>query len=375
MTARLERLVLVVMTLSGCRGEATDPTASPSVTVVSGDDQSGTVGQPLPSPLVVRVARGGVGVRGMTVRWFVATGAGSVSEPYVATNQRGEASVRWTPGPAGTMQAAIAEVSDSLFPHTVITFTATVAGAATRLAPVSGDDQTGAAGQSLGSSLVVQATTADGGGIVGVPVAWSVSAGGGSLSAASTPTDVDGYAAVSWTLGRTAVDQAITATVPELSGSPLVFRAVAAGLLRWVVERPEEPGGDTLTAVWGNSATDVFAVGTSGTILHNDGSGWHTQSSGTSVTLRGVWGTSATNVFAVGDSGTILQYDGSGWTARFSDRTFSIRGIWGTAPSDVFAIGFSYLGGSILHYDGLSIDAESIVDQVKEREREGVLSR
>jgi 2-oxoglutarate ferredoxin oxidoreductase subunit alpha len=30
---------------------------------------------------------------------------------------------------------------------------------------------------------------------------------------------------------------------------------------------------------------------------------------------------------------------------------------------------------SILHYDGLSIDAESIVDQVKEREREGVLSR
>ncbi|HMI30438.1 MAG TPA: 2-oxoacid:acceptor oxidoreductase subunit alpha [Candidatus Limnocylindrales bacterium] len=30
---------------------------------------------------------------------------------------------------------------------------------------------------------------------------------------------------------------------------------------------------------------------------------------------------------------------------------------------------------SILHYDGLSIDAESIVDQVKEREREGVLAR
>jgi hypothetical protein len=30
---------------------------------------------------------------------------------------------------------------------------------------------------------------------------------------------------------------------------------------------------------------------------------------------------------------------------------------------------------SILHYDGLPIDAQSVVEQVREREREGVLSR
>jgi hypothetical protein len=30
---------------------------------------------------------------------------------------------------------------------------------------------------------------------------------------------------------------------------------------------------------------------------------------------------------------------------------------------------------SVLHYDGLPIDAQTIVDQIKNREREGVLAR
>ena len=37
--------------------------------------------------------------------------------------------------------------------------------------------------------------------------------------------------------------------------------------------------------------------------------------------LDGVWGSSATDVFAVGDSGTILHYNGSAWSAMSSGTT------------------------------------------------------
>jgi hypothetical protein len=42
------------------------------------------------------------------------------------------------------------------------------------------------------------------------------------------------------------------------------------------------PQGNDLSAVWGSSATDVFAVGDAGTIFHYDGSTWSPMASGTS---------------------------------------------------------------------------------------------
>ncbi len=69
----------------------------------------------------------------------------------------------------------------------------------------------------------------------------------------------------------------------------------------------------TGSSVWGSSATDVFAVGLGGRILHYDGNTWSAQASGRAVWLKGVWGSSATDVFAVGEDSTILHYDGSDW--------------------------------------------------------------
>ena len=64
--------------------------------------------------------------------------------------------------------------------------------------------------------------------------------------------------------------------------------------------------------MWGSSASDVFAVGQNGTILHYDGSSWSSMSSGTSNELLGVWGSSASDAFAVGSWSTILDYSGDG---------------------------------------------------------------
>jgi hypothetical protein len=104
-----------------------------------------------------------------------------------------------------------------------------------------------------------------------------------------------------------------------------------------------------LSSVWGASASDVFAVGAGGTILHYDGSSWSSMASGTTVNLKGVWGSSGTDVFAVGDGGIILHYNGSAWSAMASGTTYDLNAVWGASGSDVFAVG-AYR--NIINFDG-----------------------
>jgi len=106
---------------------------------------------------------------------------------------------------------------------------------------------------------------------------------------------------------------------------------------------------NNLRDVWGNSSTDVFAVGLSGTIIHYNGSTWSVMTSPTTNDLWGVWGSNASDVFAVGDGGTILNFNGSEWVQMNSNSSESLRGIWGASGQDVFAVGSEFL---ILHYDG-----------------------
>jgi hypothetical protein len=104
-----------------------------------------------------------------------------------------------------------------------------------------------------------------------------------------------------------------------------------------------------LVGVWGSSATDVFAVGYLGTIVHYNGSAWSEMTSGTTNYLVGVWGSSATDVFAVGEGGTIRRYNGSAWSAMTSGTTNYLFGVWGSSATDVFAVGEL---GTIRHYNG-----------------------
>jgi len=113
---------------------------------------------------------------------------------------------------------------------------------------------------------------------------------------------------------------------------------------------------NNLKDVWGSSATDIFAVGADGIILHYDGNPEGTwsamDSSITTNTLNGVWGSSASDVFAVGDDGIILHYDGNPegtWSVMDNSISSStLNDVWGSSPSDVFAVGWN---GTILHYD------------------------
>lgn len=64
---------------------------------------------------------------------------------------------------------------------------------------------------------------------------------------------------------------------------------------------------ETLYAVWGSSATDVWAVGARGTILRWRGSSWAPVPSGTANDLYAVWG-SGGDVWVSGANGTVLKW-------------------------------------------------------------------
>jgi hypothetical protein len=114
----------------------------------------------------------------------------------------------------------------------------------------------------------------------------------------------------------------------------------------------ESGTGQDLKGIWGSSATDVFAVGSGGTVIHYDGTGWSSMQSWTDKQLNAIWGSSPGNVFAVGVSGTILTFDGSTWSQMSSgitDELAQLKGVWGSSDSNVFAVGTS---GTILQFNG-----------------------
>jgi adhesin/invasin len=69
-------------------------------------------------------------------------------------------------------------------------------------------------------------------GVAGVTVTFAVTAGGGSVTGASTTTDAFGVAsASSWVLGASAGQNTLTATVTGsgISGNPVTFNAIGTG--------------------------------------------------------------------------------------------------------------------------------------------------
>jgi len=103
-----------------------------------------------------------------------------------------------------------------------------------------------------------------------------------------------------------------------------------------------------LYGVWGSGASDVWAVGYGGIILHWDGSAWSMVSSGTTYPLFSVWGSGASDVWAVGAFGTIVHWDGCAWTSIPGGTTNFLNGVWGSGESDVWAVGDE----GIIHWDG-----------------------
>ena len=142
-----------------------------------------------------------------------------------------------------------------------------------------------------------------------------------------------------------------------LSGGGLIMRYDGSS---WSDITPDE-ASFWLNGVWGAGASAVFAVGNAywdpdifawnNTILFFNGSSWSGMDLGTYATLNAVWGASASDVFAVGQGGAIYHYDGASWSSMTSPTGQSLNAVWGASGTDVFAVGDS---GTIIRYDGSS---------------------
>jgi hypothetical protein len=86
-----------------------------------------------------------------------------------------------------------------------------------------------------------------------------------------------------------------------------------------------------LQAVWVSGPTDVWAVGSRGTVLHWDGQRWTTGAGFPVHHLLTVTGTGANEVWVGGNSGTLMHFDGTRWTSVDSGTTEHLLSVLPTA--------------------------------------------
>jgi hypothetical protein len=116
-----------------------------------------------------------------------------------------------------------------------------------------------------------------------------------------------------------------------------------------------------LNSIYGFGKNDIWAVGywqvdynRYALITHWDGKSWTTWKLQQYKVLSAVWGTSSSNLYAVGEAGLVLHYNGTNWTQQQSRTELSIVDIWGVDNSHIFASGLqgSTASGILLESDG-----------------------
>ena len=201
---------------------ATAVAGSPtSLAIQSGNGQSGIVGG-VAQPVSVRVAdQYSNPVSGATVSFAVTGGGGQIVGGSAVTDAQGIATTAgWVFGSAPGTNSLSASVGGQSQAFTATT----TAGAAAGLAVSSGNGQSGEVGAPLGSVLSVRTVDQFGNPVANVPVAFSVTAGSGTVSPTSASSDGQGLASTSLTLTGIGV-ATVTATSAAISGASAVFSA------------------------------------------------------------------------------------------------------------------------------------------------------
>jgi photosystem II stability/assembly factor-like uncharacterized protein len=116
----------------------------------------------------------------------------------------------------------------------------------------------------------------------------------------------------------------------------------------------DSPSDDNIRAVEALSATDGWAIGEHGSILHYDGAAWTVMSSPTSDSLRGLSMLSADEGWAVGDyPSVILHYANQRWSTVVDEPAVARLSVGRLSDVDFVASDKGWaVGPGILHYDG-----------------------
>ena len=218
----------------------------------AGNGQSAPVNSPVAVPPSVKVVDAAdIPVPGFSVTFAVTGGGGSISGADAVTNVNGFASVgSWVLGSSAGTNTLTATASN--LQGSPVTFTATgIAAPPVQMAISAGNGQSVPANTQVPVNPAVLVTDANGRGVPGVTVTFSLRSGSGSITGTTPITNSSGIATLgSWTVGIGG--NSIFATVNGLIGSPLIF--VASGTAQVQV------------VTFGDSNTDLGFAGTNPTV-------------------------------------------------------------------------------------------------------------
>jgi hypothetical protein len=214
--------------------------ANGSVTIVSGNSQSGPAGSVLPAPLVVRLTNAlGEPTGGVPVVFRVdensgglVSGTATLGSLAVTTNALGQATATFRLGTRSGVGNNVVEATATGFTGSGIFTHSATPTAAQRIVVDTGNGQIGAVAQALPLPFVGIVTDAGFNRIPGVPVTLVVKQGGGNIGGLTTVTrtsDADGRIAAVLTLGRQEGqdNNVVEATFAGNPGLPAAFLASA----------------------------------------------------------------------------------------------------------------------------------------------------
>jgi hypothetical protein len=199
-----------------------------ALTKFGGDEQIGTVGEPLPAPLVVQVlSPQEQPAVGREVAFVVTDpAAGQVSPQVAITNADGMATAQWVLGPMPGAHVVTAQLVGGNAENQATEFRAAANPAAPdTLRPVSDLTRPGRRGREVDPLPVVHVVDRFGNPVQNVQVVWQVISGEGQVVEPITLTDVQGNATAQWTLGNRIGAHRLTAAVGSVRGSPVTFLA------------------------------------------------------------------------------------------------------------------------------------------------------
>jgi len=101
-----------------------------------------------------------------------------------------------------------------------------------------------------------------------------------------------------------------------------------------------QPSGikHNLYDLWGDGWTNVYGVGTDGTVVHFNGYSWQIQQSPGGNTLRSIDGADGL-IWAVGDEGEVVRFNGSIWEKIEYPKIKNLTGVWTSAATNVVVVG------------------------------------
>jgi hypothetical protein len=244
-----------------------EPVAANTRITVASEHLEGPAGGTLAEPVAVRVTdSSGVSLLDVPVAWTAADD-GSILAAEARTDSMGEARARWTLGPrSGTQRAYVQVGSARTVPRFAVSAKA-LAGVASKASLVGTSTNEGSVGKVLRPPVEIRVVDRAGNDVPGVLVTLLPSSG--SVADSVPSTDSTGRVRVSWTLGRTAGVQRLTARVEGIERAiEITARARAASPANLAFATPK-PGTEKrsiqsldvdLTDAYGNPVVDQPVV-------------------------------------------------------------------------------------------------------------------